>query len=332
MFLCISVCLAIRRPGVSNFSDNLQMIRRYPPDLRRLGREDVASQCRPSLGSVSEKRRPNSEVARLRGQVWLSHAIFLSELPPEEFAARFFYDRRTRPGLFNKWMRGVVSPSNHSVRRVTGPALAARRTFEHPLFELLKDETLPAARIWRILARLLPESVLATKGSRVRVCELRGLCELSPKPGRRGSRPFRSPIWLPPDSWPLKCQPSLDSFAKLVGLMRAAEALQHEERHCYWAQEVFRLLPAALRAEWLYPFLEPFTDIVDSIRQRVPTSGRCAFYVDRKVLKDQLTQDGFRPLYRDQEAGLDPIRINRHAADLLAPLSRNLSRRLSDLV
>lgn len=279
----------------------------------------MTSLRKPTSGSDSQRRRPNAEVARLRGQVWLSHAIFLSELSPQEFARRYFYNGRTRSGLLNKWIWGIVSPSGHAVRRVTGLAAAARRTFEHPIFELLKNEPMSAARVWRLLSRLQLDGAFSIRGMHVRVNELRGLCELHPKACRRSARPFRSPVWLPPDSWQLKCRPSLDSLAKMIGLMRAAEDLQYENRHYCWSQDVFRLLPAALQPEWLAPYLTHFADLVEVVRRRVDEPLGHSFEVDLGLLKAQLKQPGFRPLYRERERGVDPIRLEVQSRNRQAP-------------
>lgn len=268
----------------------------------------MASQTFALPRTGTSARRPNSDVAKLRGQVWLSHAVWLSGLTFDEFARRYVYEKRARSGLVSKWRRGDASPSAHSVRRVTGRGAEARRTFEHPVFALLKNEYIPAATVWRLLAKLLPEDVVSTNGARTGVHQLRGLCELRPRACRLNLRPFRAPVWLPPDSWQLKCRPSLDSLAKLLGLLRAAEAGHYWGRHRYWAQETFRMLPAALQNAWLGPHLEKFVDLVEIVRERVPGSGSGAFEIDRGMLRAQLGRPGFRPLYRDGQEGFDPVR------------------------
>ena len=252
----------------------------------------------------------HADVVRLRGKVWLSHALYLTGLSMGAFARRYYYgDERSKSGLVAKWCREEVNPCKQSALRIKSELPNTFASFNHPIFELLKNTPISANRVWMLLSVLQPPSVSGAKERRTKVDALWPLCELRRRRYRRKNRPLSSPLWLPPDSWQLRCQPSFDSLAKMIGLLRVVEDPHYVDKHAYWAQEVFRLLPASLQEPWLAPHLDAFVDLVEILRARVPGSTTDFFTVNRDILRKQIQWKGFRPLYRDGARALDPIRL-----------------------
>ena len=269
----------------------------------------------------------HADVVRLRGKVWLSHALYLSGLSMGAFARRYYYGaERSKSGLVAKWCREEVSPCKQSALRLKSELPNTFATFNHPIFELLKNTPISASRVWMLLSLLQPASNSATEQRRTRVDALWPLCELQRRKYRRKNRPLSAPRWLPPDSWQLRCQPSLDSLAKMIGLLRVAEDPRYVDRHAYWSQEVFRLLPASLQEPWLAPHLDAFVDLVEILRTRIPGSTADFFTVDRDILRKQIQWKGFRPLYPDGMRALDPIRLESRGNESSTIPKANLSQ------
>lgn len=269
--------------------------------------------------------RKHQSVDRLRGAVWLSHVLALSGLTVQAFAKEHLYSSRTKSGLVEKWLRGDVSPCRQTALRVERTLPGALDTFDHPIFELLKNVRIPDSRVWRLLSAL-PSVKAVTKGrASVKVADRRHLSEILPEKSRARSRPLSTPMWMRPDSWQLKCQPSLDSLTKMIGLLRVVEDPRYVDKHATWAQDVFRLMPPSLQEPWLAPHLDAFVDQLDVIRGRVPGSTIESFSVDRSAMKEQLGWKNFRPLYLPGDKKFDLIRVRRSTPEHVSLLKPDMS-------
>ncbi len=291
--------------------------------------------CRPVPHRSMEKgnslyKNLDRRVHQLRGAVWLSYVLHESGLSAAGFADEHLYKSRSRSGLAAKWKRGEVAPSKQTAQRIDAHIPGSAAVFNHPIFELLRGVPITDGRIWMLLSALpsVPRSVAGPR--KIKASERRHLSELRPERLRWNDRPVSTPFWVPPDSWQLRCKPSFDNLANMIGLVRVAEDPRYLAEHFYWSMDVFRFVPSCLQQTWLIPYLDQFVDLLEALCAQILICTSAYFTIDRAMLKEQLGWKEFRPLYVDGDRRYDPIHLTalgkERARDLLAHHSERMKR------
>jgi hypothetical protein len=239
------------------------------------------------LQGLSGNPTAGQPIKDIRGKVWLSHAVWLSGLDPQEFAKTHVTRGRVRSNLARKWEQGLVSPTEVSIAAVEKSLPGTRWIFDLPLWELLRNQPISLMRL-----KSIADSLTSVDGE----------VSMWAFPGDDEQIAERCvPAALYPDTEQLVARNDIWGLVGCVLRTRMCEQDRSEGDHVFTSMDMFRILPGALKNIWLRPFAMEIMSALQNLRTRVFPSDML-YDVDEELILRQADDPCYRP-WRERRAG-----------------------------
>lgn len=190
------------------------------------------------------ERVPHSE--SLRACVTIEYVLQKTGMTTHELGKRIVEPARVRKtkseslessGIVHRWASGRGVPSIESVKKLEAFVPGIRGVYNHPVFPLLREYPLSKSDVESYLARWKND---APNGNYWRFFD---------DYERIVSRRYINAPWRNATQ-PLVQRGDLDGFTIILGLMRAAEAVNDAQAHIDCAEDLYRAFASVARIPW----------------------------------------------------------------------------------
>lgn len=211
---------------------------------------------------------------RLRGQIWIGHAIYRSGLTEAEFASRYLRKPNGRQtNALHRWLSGKSHPERVSAVKLEADLPGTLEVFDWPCFPLLDSAELSEAKIARLMAHI-------------------------PQLKNPGMVVFKFQDALPTawlgDSSVAVARGDIWGLTLAVWAARLAEAGRDEHAHLEHCKNMYRALPKVLQTPWIAKALPSLKECLADVQRGFHYS-KAMFDVDWSVIARQAADPMFEP-------------------------------------
>jgi hypothetical protein len=216
---------------------------------------------------AKEKPSRRADWRRLRGELWLAHAIQKSGLDTDQFAARFVHRERSRSNLVTKWLDGRAIPNRLSALQLEKSLPGTLGVFDLPFLPLLANRSVSMRKL-----RMMVSSYRAQSGIH------------SSWVFPDADHP-RTAIFVEGDTSALLAREDVWGLFGIIALVREAEARGDGLSHMECCKDLYRALVPVVKIPWVRRSAPLLKSCVDAIRERVYLSS-AMFDVDWSVIEN----------------------------------------------